>query len=218
MKSTSRRFTSHGFTLVALLVIVAVLAILAAMLLPALASAKKKAQRINCVNNLKQIGLAFRIWEGDNGDKPPMDVPMVSGGTQEYDTGADTFRHFKILANQLSTPRILICPADDRVAAVDFARLKNRNVSYFVGLDADETHPERFLAGDRNLTGVSEPENGILTLVPGGPVGWTTALHNNQGNVGLADGSVQSVSNSGLRRLLQNSGAPTNTWRIALPE
>jgi len=218
MKSTSRRFTSHGFTLVALLVIVAVLAILAAMLLPALASAKKKAQRINCVNNLKQIGLAFRIWEGDNGDKPPMAVPMVSGGTQEYDTGADTFRHFKILANQLSTPRILICPADDRVAAVDFARLKNRNVSYFVGLDADETHPERFLAGDRNLTGVSEPENGILTLVPGGPVGWTTALHNNQGNVGLADGSVQSVSNSGLRRLLQNSGAPTNTWRIALPE
>ena len=44
------------------------------MLLPALAAAKRKAQRINCVNNLKQDGLAFRIWEGDNGDKYPMAV------------------------------------------------------------------------------------------------------------------------------------------------
>ena len=45
------------------------------MLLPALAAAKKKAQKINCINNLKQVGLAFRIWEGDNGDKYPRRCP-----------------------------------------------------------------------------------------------------------------------------------------------
>jgi type II secretory pathway pseudopilin PulG len=218
MKSIPRRFTSPGFTLVALLVIVAIVAILVAMLLPALASAKRKAQRINCVNNLKQCGLAFRIWEGDHNDKYPMATPMVNGGTQEFDTGADTFRHFQVMSNELSTPKILICPADTRIAVLNFARLKNQNVSYFVGLDANDEFPQRFLDGDRNIVGAAAPGNGILKLVPGGPVGWTAAIHNNLGNLGLADGSVMQFSNSGLRTALQNSGDTTNTWRIALPE
>jgi type II secretory pathway pseudopilin PulG len=218
MKSNSWRFCSNGFTLVALLVIVAVLAILAAMLLPALARAKQKSSKIGCVNNLKQCGLAFRIWEGDNNDKYPMDTPMANGGTKEYVTGADMFRHFQVMSNELSTPKILICPADTRTVAANFTRLKNQNVSYFVGLDAKDEFPQRFLDGDRNITGGSELENGILKLVPGGPAGWTTAIHNNSGNVGLADGAVMSFLNSGLREALKNSGVPTNTWRIALPE
>ena len=218
MNSISRRFTQSGFTLVALLVIVAVLAILAAMLLPALASAKKKAQRINCINNLKQCGLAFRIWEGDNGDKYPMDVPLAKGGTLELTTGADTFRHFQVMSNELSTPKILACPADTRTAANNFVRLKNQNVSYFVGLEANDAYPQRFLDGDRNITGESDPQNGIIKLVPGGPASWTTAIHNNSGNLGLADGSVQQCSNPGLREFLKASGDATNTWRIALPE
>jgi type II secretory pathway pseudopilin PulG len=218
MNSNSRRFTRSAFTLVALLVIVAVLAILAAMLLPALAKAKSKSTQIQCVNNLKQCGLAFRIWEGDNNDKYPMDVPMASGGTKEYVTGADTFRHFQVMSNELSTPKILICPQDTRTVAASFTRLKNQNVSYFVGLDANDANPQRFLDGDRNLTGGTAPENGILKLVPGGPVGWTTAIHNNAGNIGLADGAVMQCSSSYVRQLLSNSGDPTNTWRIALPE
>ena len=207
-----------GFTLVMLLVVVAVIAILAAMLLPALAKAKTKATQINCVNNLKQCGLAFRIWEGDNGDKMPMDVPVAKGGTKECDTGAETFRHFQVMSNELSTPKILACPADTRTAADNFTRLKNQNVRYFVGLEANDMNPQMFLDGDRNITGESEPQNGILKFVPGGPASWTTAIHNNQGNVGLADGSVQQYTTAALRNALKNSGAPTNTWRISLPE
>jgi competence protein ComGC len=218
MNSTANNSAKRGFTLVALLVIIAVLAILAAMLLPALAAAKRKAQRINCVNNLKQCGLAFRIWEGDNGDKYPMAISTNKGGTMEFADGASTFRHFQVMSNELSTPQILICPADTRVAAANFIRLKNRNVSYFVGLDADDTHPQMLLDGDRNITADTEPENGILKLIPGQRVSWTETMHVNQGNVGLADGSVQQLSNSGLHSVLQNSGDPTNTWRIALPE
>jgi len=207
-----------GFTLVMLLFVIAVIAILAALLLPALARSKTKATNISCINNLKQAGLSFRIWEGDNGDLYPMAVPAAKGGTKEFNTGADTYRHFQVMSNELSTPKILICPADTRMAANNFIHLKNQNVSYFVGLEATDNYPQRFLDGDRNVTGESAPENGVLELVPGQRASWTTAMHNNAGNVGLSDGSVQQYDNNGLRAALKNSGDATNTWHLALPE
>jgi len=201
-----------------LLVVIGVIAVLAAMLLPALARAKTKSTQIQCVNNLKQCGLAFRIWEGDNDDKYPMDVPKAKGGTMGFNTGADTFRHFQVMSNELSTPKILVCPADTRTAANNFTRLNNQNISYFVGLDAKDSNPQMLLDGDRNITAESEPVNGILKLVPGQRVSWTQEIHMNQGNIGLSDGSVQQCSDSMLQNVLQNSGAPANTWRISLPE
>jgi len=215
MNSTVRSSRKAAFTLVGLLIIIAVIAILAAMLLPALASAKRKAQRINCVNNLKQDGLAFRIWEGDNGDKYPMAVSTNKGGTMEYAEDGNAFRHFQVMSNELNTPKILICPADDRTAAASFARLKNQNVSYFVGLDATEVRPQMLLTGDRNVTNGLSPVRSVLELRPEIPAGWTEAMHNGQGNVGLSDGSVQQVTIDALRNAIKNSGDATN--RIALP-
>jgi competence protein ComGC len=125
---------------------------LPAMLLPALARAKQKAQSISCVNQMKQVGLAFHIWAADHNDAFPNTVSTNAGGSLElaqpradgYDAAA--FAHFRVLSNELSTAKILVCPSDkEHTAAATFADLGSENVSYLVKASSERLGPTNVL-------------------------------------------------------------------------
>jgi len=207
-----------GLTLVELLVVIVVLALIGAFALTALSPARSRGSRINCINNLKQVVLSFRLWSGDNGDKYPMQVSVTNGGTMELVRSGIVFPNFQVMSNELSTPKILICPEDkQRIAATNFTTdFNNSRVSFFVGLDADVTKTSMLLSGDRNLTA-----NGIVvrsrlvTLTTNSVAGWTSQIHSNCGNIGLSDGHVEQVTAAGLQKLIAKTGVATN--RLVLP-
>jgi hypothetical protein len=156
--------------------------LLAGMLLPALARAKAKAERINCVGHLMQIGLAFRIWSDDNSNQFPFNVSTNLRGTFEFcSSGPDgldrnSWRHFQVMSNELSTPMILVCPSDHTVLrASNFINLQAINVSYLIhsGTNISEMNPQS-----------------ILAICP---------IHH---NVVFSDGSVHQMTEEQMRQLL----------------
>jgi hypothetical protein len=217
MNTISPKYRFRGFTVWDLLIVL-VTVVLVLFLWPMFAVHGQRAghTRIRCVNNLKQIGLALRMWSNDHGEKFPMAISTEKGGSLEAIGTGEVFRHYLTVSNELNSPKVLACSNDqDRRPTSSFLTLSNRNLSYFIGLDAVETDPRLILSGDRNISTNGRMAAGILTLRSNSPVRWTLDLHKGKGNVGLADGTVQQVNDWSLKQQVSSS---TNLGlRLELP-
>jgi prepilin-type processing-associated H-X9-DG protein len=206
-----------AFTRIELLVTVACVLLVLALLLPFLARSNARGSRINCVNGLKQTGLGFRCWAIDNNDHYPMRQSITNGGTMELVASGLVFPHFRVMSNELSTPRILVCPEDkNRTAATNFASgLADTNLSYFINVDAVEGNGSSLLCGDRNLINRARAGSRFVCVSGTSVIGWTREMHRKKGNLCFADGSVYRFLNGATASAVRIPDGVTN--RLAVP-
>jgi prepilin-type processing-associated H-X9-DG protein len=229
VKIEAKRHERHAFTLVEAAVVSVVVLLLGLLLLPALSRAKAKADLITCVSHLKCVGLGFRIFATDNGDHFPMALSSTNKGTSEFSQdGRQIWKHFAVLSNELNVPLLLNCPKDrdGRKKFKTFAEFtSNASLSYFVGIDAEETNPQCLLSGDRNITNFVPTRFGY-GLAQVGPLGvnhtatsgagWDQNVHRFSGNIAFGDGHVDHLTSDHLRESLRSTGDTNN--RIAVPD
>jgi type II secretory pathway pseudopilin PulG len=237
MKQEARQNES-AFTIIELLVVVTLLTVLAAALLLPLVKRTSAAQRVSCINNLREIANAYRIWAGDHGDRNPAETITANGGWRDLLTNADQgalcWTNYLIISNELGQyPKTLVCPHDERQAARNFDTdfRDNTHISYFVGVSANDYYPQSIQGGDRNLGNGPEayrdygfsPGSGrgndvaIETNALFKPVSWSAKMHTagasqGAGNILLADGSAQISSSTSFRRDWLSHADPTTNW------
>ena len=218
----------QALTLIEVAVILVILAVLALLFLPSLDRAKRKSQRITCANNLKQIGIATRLFATDSGDRVPMsvrtnldsEVALFPGTVGPSNWVRDPRHFYQAAAHELATPSVVLCPADPRAAlettgSASMVPPRPLSVpweksSYFVRADAGESRPPVLLAGDRNLTLDGQPVSpGWVLFSSKHALGWTDEMHRRMGNVLLSDGSV-----AGLTGMVHTSVEPN---RVLVP-
>lgn len=209
--SPTRARCVQGFTLVELLVTLAIIGLLAALLAAALPAAMKKTRTHKCSTNLRSFGVALIGFADDHDGKLRL--------------GALNSPNSKLagLSNCLSTPKILLCPTDNRLivpwvnggpdvlrgAATQFPGLQNSNVSYFYS-GPREFGSRAVLAGDRNLcqSAYPDPTTPITTSIQTITTnqcfyGWNRFLHEFRGNLAMGDGSVQLTTSDAVQQAIK---------------
>jgi len=192
----------RGFTVVEWVVIAAVVVVVLAVGLRMAAISSSKCCKLGCENNLREFELSLRIWEGDNNDKYPMEVPVALGGAQELIATGNVAGCFQVMSNELSAPKILTCPEDRQHEYATNWNISRRNISYFIGLNATNSVLPVVLSGDANLRQNGQVVAAGKVNLWSNSVSWTRDRHHGLifgvGNILLPDGSVQTVPRMGF--------------------
>ncbi len=201
----------RAFTLVELICIVAALAIAAIVILPFFAKSKSHPPRIRCINNLKNVGLAYRIFATDNSEKFPFQVSTNDGGSREL--SSDIVFQFRTISNELSTPKLLVCRISAKESATNWTTLTKSNISYFIGVSATQLNPNSILGGDEGFSlKNSIPTNALVRVTSNDKPQYPKQFHSDGdgANILFADGTVQTVKNSQWPALLKRDDTFTN--------
>lgn len=220
MKTSKTKSKLEGFTLIELLVVIAIIGILASMLLPALAKSKKRANRVKCLANLKQISQAFNAFADENNQRLPWQ--LTEQGAQLHFEGepvvaAGVMYSIKAIRNSLASASVLASPCDPDVqgaseeAGPNFLQFTPKAPfpceasSYVLCEGADAGRPATIIAGTRNLDGDfssrwlgadTDPDNEKSMA----------GLDASQGQIALMDGSAQQASDLSLAGANANEG------------
>ena len=236
----ARQSDRSAFTRAELITLLAALFLCAAVLLPSLASTGTRSEQVSCLNNLRQIGIAFQAWGNEHDDRRPWfvqaDVPRNEGGTRGHPLVNDVFIHFSALSNYMS-PALLSDPGEtvrNKRVAHDWSwspaggfmngAFRNNALSYMLGVHTTISEAANILTADRNVYfngvgGCSYGFNQVLSvdLFPAAYRGWTNGNHGAFGNVLLNDGRVEFTSSARLFNILYRADDFTGSEHFLAP-
>ncbi|MDB6131515.1 MAG: hypothetical protein JWM04_2622 [Verrucomicrobiales bacterium] len=204
-----------AFTLLEVVICLGSLLVVGLLLLPGLGRTHVRSSRVSCVSNLKQIGVAFRLFANDHDGKYPAQLSRTNDGLLEISDSASAADYFSILQSELASQKILVCPTDTRTASASWETLKGTNISYALFLESSETEPSSLMLADRNMVVAEKQTAGVTRLVNPERAYWGPDMHVRAGNLAFGDGSARQTDNALLRKALvvmsQLDNPPTQT-------